>query len=85
MQLFSRLMPREARFFELFHQHASLVVKGGAALAELLQSYGDVAGRAARIEQIGELERATDRVTHETVNLLHKTFVTPSIATTYTA
>jgi predicted phosphate transport protein (TIGR00153 family) len=77
MQLFSRLMPREARFFELFNRHATLVVTGGAALADLLQGYADNAGRAARIEQIGEIERAADRVTHETVALLHKTFVTP--------
>jgi predicted phosphate transport protein (TIGR00153 family) len=77
MQLFSRLMPREGRFFDLFNQHAALVVTGGTALADLLQGYDDAAGRAARIEQIGEIERAADRVTHETVALLHKTFVTP--------
>jgi uncharacterized protein len=77
MQLFSRLMPREGRFFELFNQHASLVVKGGVALSDLLQSYHDEAGRAARIQEIGEIEHAADRVTRETVALLHKTFVTP--------
>lgn len=77
MQLFSRLMPREGKFFELFNQHAALVAKGGVTLAELLQSYHDEAGRAARIEEIGEIEHAADRVTRETVALLHKTFVTP--------
>ena len=77
MQLFSRLMPFEGRFFDLFNQHATLVVKGGIALADLLQSYSDAAKRHARIEQIGELEHAADRVTRETVALLHKTFVTP--------
>jgi predicted phosphate transport protein (TIGR00153 family) len=77
MQLFSRLMPREGRFFDLFNRHAALVVKGGAALAELMQAYDDAAGRAARIGQIDEIERAADRVTHDTVALLHKTFVTP--------
>ena len=77
MQLFSRLMPREGRFFDYFNRHAALVVKGGAALAELLQAYEDEAGRAQRIEQIGEVEHAADRVTRETVALLHKTFITP--------
>jgi len=77
MQLFSRLMPREGRFFDYFNRHAALVVKGGAALAELLQVYEDEAGRAQRIEQIGEVEHAADRVTRETVALLHKTFITP--------
>lgn len=77
MQLFSRLMPREVRFFDLFNQHAALVVQGGAAIADLLRNYDDVAGRAARIEQIGEIEHAADRITRETVERLHKTFVTP--------
>jgi predicted phosphate transport protein (TIGR00153 family) len=77
MQLFSRLMPLEGRFFDLFNQHAALVVKGGAVLAELLQDFADEQGRAARITQIGEIERAADRITHDTILLLHKTFVTP--------
>lgn len=77
MQLFSRLMPREGRFFDLFNQHALLVVKGGGVLSELLQDYADEAGRSRRIAEIGELEHAADRVTRETVALLHKTFVTP--------
>jgi predicted phosphate transport protein (TIGR00153 family) len=77
MQLFSRLMPREGRFFDFFNQHADLVVKGGVALAELLQTYGDEPARARRIEQIGEVEHAADRVTRETVALLHTTFITP--------
>ena len=77
MQLFSRLMPREGRFFDLFNQHAALLVQGGTVLAELLEDYANVPARAARIKRIGELERAADRVTHDTVQLLHKTFVTP--------
>jgi predicted phosphate transport protein (TIGR00153 family) len=77
MQLFSRLMPREGKFFDLFNQHAALLVEGGTELAELLEDYANVAAREARITRIGELERAADRVTHDTVQLLHKTFVTP--------
>ena len=77
MQLFSRLMPQEARFFDFFNQHAALVLKGGGALSELMQSYADKPGRAARIEHIGELEHAADRVTRDTVETLHRTFVTP--------
>jgi predicted phosphate transport protein (TIGR00153 family) len=77
VRLFTGLMPREGKFFELFNQHAALLVKGGLALNELLQSYDDEASRAARIAQIDDLERAADRVTHDTVALLHKTFVTP--------
>jgi uncharacterized protein len=70
-------MPREGQFFELFNQHASFISQGSVALAVLLQSYDDQASRPDRIAQIQELERAADRVTHDTVALLHTTFVTP--------
>lgn len=77
MQLFSRLMPREGRFFTLFDQHASFVVQGSVALVELLKNFDDNGGRAARVARILELEHSADRVTRETVSLLHQTFVTP--------
>lgn len=77
MRLFSRLMPREGRFFDLFNRHAQFVVEGGIAIAELLHTYDDGAARVRRIERIQELERSADKVTHETVALLHSTFVTP--------
>jgi predicted phosphate transport protein (TIGR00153 family) len=77
MQLLSRLMPRERQFFELFNQHADYTSRGSIALATLLQSYDDQANRARQIHQIEELEHAADRVTRETVALLHTTFVTP--------
>lgn len=77
MQIFSRLMPREGRFFDLFNQHAALVAEGGAAVSELLQGFSDAQGCNGRITRIGEIEHAADRVTRETTALLHKTFVTP--------
>jgi predicted phosphate transport protein (TIGR00153 family) len=77
MQLFSRLMPREGRFFDQFNQHAALVAQGGVALAELMRDFQNETMRAARIDQIGELERAADRITHDTMLMLHKTFITP--------
>jgi hypothetical protein len=77
MQLLSRLMPRERQFFELFNQHADYMSRGSVALANLLQTYDDQANRGRQISQIEELEHAADRVTRETVALLHTTFVTP--------
>ena len=75
--MFSKLMPQQGQFFELFNQHAALIAEGGRALSELLTRYDDVAGRTARTERIHELEHGADRVTRDTVALLHKTFVTP--------
>jgi predicted phosphate transport protein (TIGR00153 family) len=70
-------MPREGQFFDLFNKHADLLVEGAKAMSSLLQNYDDVAGRAAWIAKIEQFERGADRVTHDTVALLHATFVTP--------
>ena len=77
MRFLSALMPREARFFSLFNRHAELIVEGGRAVTELVRDYADLGRRAALIERIGEVERGADKVTYETVQLLHSTFITP--------
>jgi len=77
MRFLSALMPREARFFALFNQHAELVAQGGRAASELVSKYADERRRAALIEQIGDVERRADKITYETVQLLHSTFITP--------
>ena len=77
MRFLSALMPREARFFTLFNQHAELIAAGGRATLELTRHYHDGARRAALIEQIGDIERRADKITYETVQLLHATFITP--------
>ena len=77
MSFISRLMPREGQFFELFDQHAALINQGGAAVVELLQHYENELSRSKYIDRIEDLEHRADRITHATVALLHKTFVTP--------
>lgn len=77
MRFLSALMPREARFFALFNRHAEMIAQGGHAIAELVRDYADLERRAALIQLIGEVERAADKVTFETVSLLHSTFITP--------
>jgi uncharacterized protein len=77
MRFLSALMPREARFFALFNRHAELIVEGSRTNSELVRDYADQVRRAALIERIGEVERAADKVTQETVQLLHSTFITP--------
>jgi hypothetical protein len=77
MRFLSALMPREARFFTLFNQHADLIAAGGRAAADLVRGYDDTARRAALIQQIGDIERRADKITYETVSLLHSTFITP--------
>jgi predicted phosphate transport protein (TIGR00153 family) len=70
-------MPREGRFFSLFDSHAKLIVEGALALAHVLRDYEVDKDRAAGIKLIEDAEHSADRITHETVQLLHTTFVTP--------
>jgi predicted phosphate transport protein (TIGR00153 family) len=77
MNFISRLMPREGRFFNLFDGHAKLIVDGALALADVLRHYDNANDRAAGIKTIEDAEHGADRITHETVQLLHTTFVTP--------
>jgi hypothetical protein len=77
MNFISRLMPREGRFFSLFDSHANFIMEGANALADVLRRYEDHSGREAGLRVIERAEHAADRVTHETVQLLHATFITP--------
>lgn len=75
--MFGRLMPREGKFFELFNRHANCIVAGSHELARLMAEFGDTGSRRARIDAIDTAEKDADKFTHETVTLLHKTFITP--------
>ena len=77
MNFISRLMPREGRFFALFDNHAKYIVDGALALADVLRQYENEKEREAGIKIIEDAEHAADRITHETVSLLHTTFITP--------
>ncbi len=71
--MFSRLMPREGNFFELFNAHAEQIVIGSRELERMMTEFKDLEARA---EGIDHAERAADKITHETIALLHKTFIT---------
>ena len=75
--MFGRLMPREGKFFDLFDQHAERIAEGSRELVKLMNQFADVGARQALIEEIDRVEKNADKVTHETVALLHKTFITP--------
>jgi predicted phosphate transport protein (TIGR00153 family) len=77
MNFISRLMPREGRFFSLFDNHAKLIVDGAQALVDVLRDYEVEKDRTAGIKLIEDAEHSADRITHETVQLLHTTFITP--------
>ena len=72
--MFGRLMPREGRFFEYFNEHAEQLVLGAIELKALMSDISELQIRARNIESI---ENKADQITHQTVQLLHKTFITP--------
>jgi len=72
--MLGRLMPREGKFFDLFNAHAERIVEGSRELASMIGTFSDLDAHAQRIDNA---ERAADKITHETISLLHKTFITP--------
>jgi len=72
--MLGRLMPREGKFFELFNAHAERIAEGGRELAQMIGTFTELEAHAQRIDAA---ERAADKITHETIALLHKTFITP--------
>jgi uncharacterized protein len=69
------LTPQKREFFDLYSQASANAVEIGRLLVELLDRFPDDAG--ALIGRIKEREHEGDRLTHEVVLLLNKTFVTP--------
>ena len=76
--MFGRLMPREGKYFDLFNAHAELIAQGGKALANLIGALVDVSGQAETFaNEIDDLERKADAITHNTLAQLHTSFITP--------
>ena len=72
--MFGRLLPKEGRFFDLFNAHAVQIVRAAHALKALMENYAD---REQYARLVDDAEHAADRITAETIRLLHKTFITP--------
>ncbi len=72
--MFGRFMPREGRFFDLFRKSAELIVQGAHEFEKMLAHMDQIDAYARSIK---EIEHQADLVTHQTMELLHKTFITP--------
>jgi hypothetical protein len=69
-----RLVPQKREFFDLFTQASANARDIARALVELLEAWPD---DKSKLADIRELEHEGDRLTHELINLLNQTFVTP--------
>jgi hypothetical protein len=69
-----RLIPREERFFDDFNALAEQIRHGAGLLQEMLVPDRPVWDKA---DEIKEVEHKCDFLTHEIIQRLHRTFVTP--------
>jgi len=72
--VFEKLMPKEIAFFDYFERMAAKILEGCTAVLELLEDCTNVAEKARRIKVI---EHEGDLITHQCIEMLHKTFITP--------
>jgi predicted phosphate transport protein (TIGR00153 family) len=69
------LVPQKREFFALFNRAAANIVEISERLIELLDEFPDRADD--RMRDIKELEHSGDRTTHDLIDLINRTFVTP--------
>ena len=69
-----RIIPREAKFFEMFAEMASNLTEGAILLRDLLQHYNNV---ETRIQKLTDIEHRGDELTHAVITKLNQTFITP--------
>ena len=70
-----RLLPREEQFFDLFIAVADRNKEAARHLRELFEAAPEL--RMPHVEALKRLEHEADQVTHEVVNRLDRTFITP--------
>jgi predicted phosphate transport protein (TIGR00153 family) len=69
-----RLTPQKREFFDLFTRASGNARDIARVLVELLEDWPE---SRERLRDVRELESEGDRLTHEVINLLNRTFVTP--------
>jgi len=69
-----RLIPHEARFFELFAELSGYLTEGAKLLRSTLEDLRDL---DLRVEQIQAVEHKGDRATHAIITKLNQSFITP--------
>jgi predicted phosphate transport protein (TIGR00153 family) len=69
-----KFLPSQVNFLEYFERAADNVLAGAQAFKAMIADYTDLDAKVARIK---EIENDGDRVTHDTLEALNKTFITP--------
>ena len=69
-----RFLPRDEKFYDLFESSVKKVVQGAIQLEDMIRDFKEVALKAKGIK---DTEHEGDVVTHETIEMLNRTFITP--------
>ncbi|GAB5099915.1 DUF47 domain-containing protein [Caballeronia sp. LP006] len=72
--MFGRFMPTEGKFFEIFNAHAKCIIDASRELELLIDNLDEA---EVHKQNVQTAEKRADKLTHETIDLLHKTFITP--------
>ena len=68
------ITPRDTKFYDLFEQSTANLVIAAEKLVDLFDNYEDVEAKA---KQLKALEHQGDTITHEIIQRVDRTFVTP--------
>jgi uncharacterized protein Yka (UPF0111/DUF47 family) len=71
---FQRLLPKEAKFFDLFESHAVTLVAGAKALDGLLAGTTSIADGSAEVVR---QENRADDIAGQVIHEVGRTFITP--------
>ena len=74
MRLSSVIAPREREFFDLFEEAAGNIERAAGLLEQMLRDFPE---EAALAREILICEQEGDRITHDIIQRLNQTFVTP--------
>jgi predicted phosphate transport protein (TIGR00153 family) len=70
-----RLIPREEKFFEFFEKAANNILDGAKVLVQMTDEQDGDFDKGWK--QIEELEHVGDKITHQIIRKLNRTFITP--------
>lgn len=68
------LFPKTPQFFDLFEKAANTILQGARLLEDF---FADASNLEKKLKAIEDCEHAGDQITHDTVEMLNKTFITP--------
>ncbi len=72
--LMFNFLPKNTKFFDYFDRDTAVLVRTAEEFCRFLESSGDPKEYSKRLK---DLEHEADQVTHEAMELLHRSFITP--------